>query len=314
MDNEQQKDELVALGSIYSNEEFSFNLENHNYEVVSKIFITLPENFFITYRDSSDEKPKKKFISHLPPLTLLLKLPSDYPQITSPKFILRSSWLSPISLTKLCKKLDQLWIENKGQEILFTWIGFLQSETLQFLNIQECLNIDHLSKLYEAASEKNEQGKIYPGNNPTDVDQTHELQSSAENNSVVENQRKKLKIIKKISRAKNKKIIDKRAKTDILVGKSPVQVLVDYNSMRDVIEFRKNFYTCKICFSDKLGENCLKFLPCSHVFCKECLVSYFEMKIKEGTVMNIFCPEEKCKSEATPDQVIIIMIIITIIK
>lgn len=301
MDNEQQKDELTALESIYSAEEFSFYLENGYYKIISNIFITLPENFFFTFRDSyhKNEKPKKNLISHLPPLTLLLKLPSDYPLTSAPEFILRSSWLSPISLSKLCKKLDQLWDDNKGQEILFTWIGFLQSETLEFLNIQDCINIDHLSIKYKAAVEKDESEKINDKKNPV---KTKEFKPSTESISAI-NHQQKCTIVNKIKRAKNKNMIDKRASTDILIGKNPVHMLIDYNSMQSTMEFRKKFYTCKICFSDKLGENCTKFLPCSHVFCKECILRYFELKIKEGTVLSIFCPAEKCKSEASPNQV-----------
>lgn len=41
----------------------------------------------------------------------------------------------------LCRRLDELWEENQGCEILFTWIQFLKEETLEFLAIVSPLDI-----------------------------------------------------------------------------------------------------------------------------------------------------------------------------
>lgn len=41
----------------------------------------------------------------------------------------------------LCRRLDELWEENRGCEILFTWIQFLKEETLGFLGIMSPLDI-----------------------------------------------------------------------------------------------------------------------------------------------------------------------------
>jgi E3 ubiquitin-protein ligase RNF14 len=54
---------------------------------------------------------------------------------------------------------------------------------------------------------------------------------------------------------------------------------------------------------DKQGSHCTRFDGCGHVFCKSCVAEYFEVRIKEGSVRNIYCPEENCTSEALPGQV-----------
>lgn len=41
------------------------------------------------------------------------------------------------------------------------------------------------------------------------------------------------------------------------------------------------------------------------MFCIDCVRSYFTVRIKEGTVLSIKCPNEKCDSEALPSQVYI---------
>lgn len=47
----------------------------------------------------------------------------------------------PPQMGSLCRRLDQLWEENQGCEILFTWIQFLKEEALDFLGIQSPLEV-----------------------------------------------------------------------------------------------------------------------------------------------------------------------------
>lgn len=47
----------------------------------------------------------------------------------------------PPQMSILCRRLDQLWEENQGVEILFTWIQFLKEMTVDFLGIQSPLLI-----------------------------------------------------------------------------------------------------------------------------------------------------------------------------
>lgn len=298
-----QKEELSSLESIYNEEEFSYTLENNIFEVTIKIFITIPENYYFTYKDSKkeDSKLEKVSVSHLPPLILLAQLPQDYPLVSSPKFSLRSSWLHRSLLSKLCKKLDRLWEDNKGQEILFSWIGFLQFETLEFLNIQKSIKIDYLYTIFNKVRQNSEK--------PLKTKFSEEVPELKDGASYSDEKLHKAKSKRTFNaRKKNfreKKLFDERAISDILVEKNPVQMLIDYNKMRSQIEFMKNCFVCMICFSDKFGKHCTQFLPCAHVFCKDCITSYVNVKIKDGTVQNIMCPDIDCKSEASPGQVII---------
>ena len=50
------------------------------------------------------------------------------------------SILSP-QMSSLCRRLDELWEENQGCVILFTWIQFLKEEALEFLGIQPPLEV-----------------------------------------------------------------------------------------------------------------------------------------------------------------------------
>lgn len=284
MDYEKQKDEVTALESIYNKEEFSYNEENDRFDCTFKIFVNLPTTYHLSYKDlrlEADSEQKVQ-ISYLPPLTLHVTLPEDYPSTSAPTFTLCSSWLRLSALAKLCKRLDSLW-EISKQEILFTWVEFLQNETLEFLKIKEHLNMDNMYTSYKKTLEK--------------------LQASQANKEGESHKQRNNEVSKESIASKKANFVDKRAISECQVSRNPIQGLVDYNEQRKHIEFKKNFYTCNICFTDKSGEHCTQFMPCVHTFCKDCIRGYFEVKIKEGNVQNICCPAEKCNFEATPGQV-----------
>jgi len=51
-----------------------------------------------------------------------------------------------LQLSKVCKKLDELWKENAGLVILFMWNTFLQDELLNFLHIESPLQLPDFIK------------------------------------------------------------------------------------------------------------------------------------------------------------------------
>lgn len=285
MDNEKQKDEVLALQSIYNEEEFNCHTENGSYHCTFKIFLNLPSGYYVTYKDVRypEKESQKLDIFHLPPLCLYAFLPKDYPSVSIPKFTLCASWLHPYELTKLCRKLDELWEENKGQEILFMWVAFLQDETLNFLNILQCLNMNHAFTRYNIARER--------------------TQCSQESKELIDSEKQQPSDSPKTKVQKEVKALDSRAISDSPINVNPIQALINYNSKQAQIEFKRNFFSCKICFSEKLGEDCTQFVPCGHIFCKECISGYLEVRINDGNVMNIHCPEEMCSSETTPGQI-----------
>lgn len=82
-------------------------------------------------------------------MTLHITCPSNYPSINPPEFRVSISWLPPLETSKICQKLDELWEENRGNEILFIWMNFLKFELISFLGIQYCLDISFLFTAFE---------------------------------------------------------------------------------------------------------------------------------------------------------------------
>uniref|UniRef100_A0A8B9PRU5 RWD domain-containing protein n=1 Tax=Apteryx owenii TaxID=8824 RepID=A0A8B9PRU5_APTOW len=136
-DKEAQEDELLALASIYDEDEFKRAESAQGGE--TRICLELPQNFKIFVSGNSTESVQNNGFEYtvcfLPPLVLNFELPPDYPSTSPPVFTLSGKWLSQAQLSALCKHLDNVWEENRGCVVLFAWMQFLKEETLSYLNI-----------------------------------------------------------------------------------------------------------------------------------------------------------------------------------
>ncbi|XP_043077335.1 E3 ubiquitin-protein ligase RNF14 isoform X2 [Puntigrus tetrazona] len=135
-DQEAQEDELLALASIYDEEEFRRAESEKEGEI--HLCLELPPHFklIVDGQDSTEHH-----VSFLPPLVLSFEFPAEYPSAAPPLFTISSKWLTRVQITALCRRLDELWEENQGNVVLFTWMQFLKEETLEFLGIQSPLKI-----------------------------------------------------------------------------------------------------------------------------------------------------------------------------
>ena len=80
-------------------------------------------------------------------------------------------------------------------------------------------------------------------------------------------------------------------------------LLREFNNMKVEEEFSVTLFTCEVCFSDRIGSHCLKFIGCGHVYCRDCMTSYFTEKISSGAVSSLTCPTTGCDVQAVPTQV-----------
>jgi len=80
-------------------------------------------------------------------------------------------------------------------------------------------------------------------------------------------------------------------------------LLMEFNNMKMEEEFAVSLNSCQICFTDKVGSQCLRFIGCEHVYCRDCMTNYFTEKITTGAVSSLICPTFKCETQALPNQV-----------
>lgn len=158
--------------------------------------------------------------------------------------------------------------------VLFAWMQFLKEETLSYLNI---------SSPYEL--KMCHQGNAQSRTPLVPLDAEKDCGGAAG------------------SAAADEEIIDERAVQDVESLSSLIREILDFDQAQRRKCFNSKMYLCNICFSEKLGSECMYFTECSHVYCKACLKDYFEIQIRDGQVHCLNCPEPKCSSVATPGQV-----------
>jgi E3 ubiquitin-protein ligase RNF14 len=73
--------------------------------------------------------------------------------------------------------------------------------------------------------------------------------------------------------------------------------LVAYDRQTAREEFKKGSYSCTICLDPKSGHKCYRMERCRHIFCTECLQSYYNAAIESGDVDNIQCLSPNCGTE-----------------
>uniref|UniRef100_A0A3P9LFL9 E3 ubiquitin-protein ligase RNF14 n=2 Tax=Oryzias TaxID=8089 RepID=A0A3P9LFL9_ORYLA len=280
-DREAQEDELLALASIYDEEEFHQAESAQGGEI--QICLELPPDFKVVV--VKGEQTTEYAVCFLPPLVLNFELPGDYPSLSAPVFTLSSKWMTKAQLSTLCQRLDELWEENQGCVILFTWMQFLKEETLDFLGIKSPLEVNrNNTKLC------GERRKADP--TAADVAKCDSKSEVAEN---------KPEITDKLGQHPSK--LDPRAVVLMDPRADPLPQLLDFDEAQRQKVFDSKVFCCGICFSEKLGSHCLCFKECQHVYCNACMTEYFQIQIRDGNVQCLNCPEPKCTSLATPLQV-----------
>ncbi len=71
-------------------------------------------------------------VFHLLPIHLHITMSRRYPSHSAPQFSLSSVWLDAAQLSAVCSKLDALWSEMHGMPIVFTWMDWLQNNTMRW--------------------------------------------------------------------------------------------------------------------------------------------------------------------------------------
>uniref|UniRef100_A0A7I4Y599 RBR-type E3 ubiquitin transferase n=1 Tax=Haemonchus contortus TaxID=6289 RepID=A0A7I4Y599_HAECO len=84
-----------------------------------------------------------------------------------------------------------------------------------------------------------------------------------------------------------------------LKGRELVGRIVDSSSKSEDLLFQTGCYDCEICFENKMGSQCVRFNPCMHVFCKDCVAGFFAERLNNLEVRELGCPASDCKSTAS---------------
>lgn len=153
-DHKRQEDEITVLSSIYNEDEFSCTRSEQIKRCTFNIFPKLHKKLQVNFINEGINAIDKIFVDHLPPIRLHIQLPDTYPSQKSPNFCLSITWLTPWEISFLCQKLDEMWEENQGSEILFLWLLFLQNNLFNFLGIQDFLDVSFMHLIRTAPGDR----------------------------------------------------------------------------------------------------------------------------------------------------------------
>ncbi|XP_019741369.1 E3 ubiquitin-protein ligase RNF14-like [Hippocampus comes] len=293
MDTEEQENELVALQSIFSSEEFARHESKSSGEL--RVSVELPSGYAVTLAE--DDALKQCKISFLPPLRLNFGLPEDYPSRSPPSFSLSCNWLTHNQLAALGAHLTDLYRATGGDVVLFSWVQFLREDTLAFLNLNSVLVLPNVP-----STPYNSQESIHAALSERKSSQTA-LTSGAENVQTFF-----LDDEKRVKGAGDNapETFEERGPFSGL-SLNPAQRLLSEILTHDAAQGQKVFqstvYDCAVCFMSYLGSECVQIQECGHVFCQACLAEFCKLQIREGNVLGVTCAQADCTALPTQAQV-----------
>ncbi|KAG6684454.1 hypothetical protein I3842_12G064700 [Carya illinoinensis] len=143
-----QGDELLAMESIYGDNVFILDRHDGLRSFQIHIHIEAPSGIAVTAILKSSDELKTKIeslddfsysfrVEYLPPILLTCLLPKPYPSHLPPYFALSVQWLDSSKISNLCSKLDSIWREQLGQEVIYQWVEWLQSSSLSHLGFDK---------------------------------------------------------------------------------------------------------------------------------------------------------------------------------
>eukprot|EP01103_Thecamoeba_quadrilineata_P002918 TRINITY_DN12764_c0_g1_i1.p1 TRINITY_DN12764_c0_g1~~TRINITY_DN12764_c0_g1_i1.p1 ORF type:complete len:552 (+),score=99.95 TRINITY_DN12764_c0_g1_i1:56-1711(+) len=141
---QEQLDEITVIQSIFPDNFTPVDLDNHPhiYQVAIQPTLSHPVKLQAEYTNNTSTGTTKSEIvklSYLSPMHLEVILTPNYPSSSPPKFIIKCSWLTNSHLAELCHQLDNLWKDQFGMVVVFTWVNFLQTEALPHLGLTDAL-------------------------------------------------------------------------------------------------------------------------------------------------------------------------------
>ncbi|KAK6162172.1 hypothetical protein DH2020_002013 [Rehmannia glutinosa] len=135
---------LLVMESIYGDNIFILDNQSGLKCFQVHIHVEVPKGLPITAKFNSSNFHEERDgdvsdfsysfqVEYLPPIVLTCLLPKSYPSNHAPYFTVSVQWLGSTKISDLCCKLDSIWLEQAGQEVIYQWVEWLHGCTLSYL-------------------------------------------------------------------------------------------------------------------------------------------------------------------------------------
>ncbi|XP_070563152.1 E3 ubiquitin-protein ligase RNF14-like isoform X2 [Ptychodera flava] len=95
-------------------------------------------------------------------------------------------------------------------------------------------------------------------------------------------------------------LIDPRALPVCCDLQQGIMEILRHNRTYEMEKFQKENHDCGVCFDNRPGKEFYLLNNCLHHFCHDCLASYCDTHVSEGTVQLLLCPDIDCKNPLPP--------------
>lgn len=210
-------------------------------------------------------------VSQLPPVTLRVAFPDNYPSSVAPRFHLDAPFLSLGTLCAIADKLDGMFCS--GEPVVFEWAQYLLGDAWDNFVPSEC------TLLGECSGEQN------AGSREADT-------VGAATIYITEDMGTDLRSDRRIARRP-------------WTSRELLRYLTENADRADQAELENGFYKCCCCWESKSGRECIMLRVCRHVSCKSCLDGFWTARINDGQVSqdNIVCAEADCNGAASDAEI-----------
>ena len=137
--NEEQREEIMALGAILPPDEFSFDEDTFQGELsIHPNLLDLDISVQVQSAEASARpaSPTEFRIRFLPPVKIKFKMIKDYPEQEPPDFRFEGQWLTEGHKGFLGRRLMELWREAEGSVVLYLWHQDLANGGIQAITIK----------------------------------------------------------------------------------------------------------------------------------------------------------------------------------
>ncbi|XP_068175640.1 E3 ubiquitin-protein ligase RNF14-like [Antennarius striatus] len=309
-DEADQEDELLALQSILGSDEF-FRKESKNAGEI-RVSVELPADFSVALKEG--ETLRQYEISFLPPLQLTFDLPEDYPSLSPPSFTLTCSWLTQTQLSLLGAHLTDLFRASGGAVVLFIWVMFLKEDALRFLDILSLLELPsdepRTPDPNPASPSEPNKDQLPPESETKDSlsrDDSFPREPDLSDPSLEADPMETVSEVPNASES-DARMSDWTRDTPDPGEPRPTHLglltqLLVYDATQQQRRFASTVFDCGVCYTSRLGSDCVQLPGCGHVFCRACLTQFCKLQITEGNVRGVTCPQSACTAGPTPAQV-----------